>query len=348
MLTPDRAASGGRPWLDCSTDRAVTGGPGLWLDCSTVESAREALARLNLSAPELAAYQDEPPQMASGGVGKNGYLRLRFERDPVTGRTELADMDRRVPLLVQKALYWDESVPDMACVTSITTTGCLVQGDRMAMDVHAGPGARALITTQAATKVHSMEKNYASQIQRFAVEEGAYLEYMPDPLILHRTARYVMDTSIVLPESATFLYGEILVPGRRYHHRDELFGFDLYSSGIRASREISGEPLFVERFVLDPKSMDFRRAGVMGDLAVFGNVVLLTPERHIDPLREGIGADADGSLAWGATVLPHHAGLLFKVLGATTEKVRAKIREFHDLVRRAVLGAPLPAPFLWR
>ena len=34
---------------------------------------------LGTDAPELADYQNEPPQMESGAVGKSGYLRLGFE-----------------------------------------------------------------------------------------------------------------------------------------------------------------------------------------------------------------------------------------------------------------------------
>lgn len=135
-----------------------------------------------------------------------------------------------------------------------------------------------------------MEHNYASQLQTFTVEEDGYFEYMPDPLILHRTARYLMDTRIVLPESATLLYGEVLMPGRKYHHRDELFGFHLFSSNITAAREPYGDPLFVERFVLEPGRMDFGKAGVMGPFEVFGNVIVLTPARHFDALRDGIMA----------------------------------------------------------
>mgnify|MGYP003541510862 CR=1 FL=1 len=44
---------------------------------------------LGLQARELADFQDEPPQMASGAIGKNAYLRLGFERrgdQPAGGR----------------------------------------------------------------------------------------------------------------------------------------------------------------------------------------------------------------------------------------------------------------------
>ncbi|MHB6335038.1 urease accessory protein UreD, partial [Klebsiella pneumoniae] len=46
----------------------------------TKHKASPAFDTLSLGAlaPELAKYQQEPPQMASGAVGKHGYLRLRF------------------------------------------------------------------------------------------------------------------------------------------------------------------------------------------------------------------------------------------------------------------------------
>ena len=42
--------------------------------------------------PEIATYADEPPQMASGTVGKSGFLRLGFERRGE--RTILADLGK--------------------------------------------------------------------------------------------------------------------------------------------------------------------------------------------------------------------------------------------------------------
>ena len=117
-----------------------------------VELAKAALSRIGLESPELRPYQDEPAQMPSGTVGKDGYLRLEFaDRGD---RSVMAFMDRRVPFLVQRALYWDEAMPQMPCIFIITTTGCVLQGDRMALEIEVGKNAQAHVTTQSATKVH--------------------------------------------------------------------------------------------------------------------------------------------------------------------------------------------------
>ena len=112
-------------------------------------------------SPELASFQEEPRQLPSGGVGKNAFLRLGFERRGE--RTVLAQLDRRAPLPGQQALYWDEALPDLPCVFIITTTGCILQGDRFNIEIDLAPDTRAHVTTQAATKIHSMDANYAAQ-----------------------------------------------------------------------------------------------------------------------------------------------------------------------------------------
>jgi urease accessory protein len=153
-------------------------------------------ATLGLQARELAAFQDEPPQMASGAVGKNAFLRLGFERRG--SRTILADLDRRVPFMVQRALYPEVDLPDQAWVFIVTTTGCVLQGDRFAFEVSLGPGARAHVTTQSATKIHSMDANYAVQTQSITLAEDSYLELLPEQLIPHRRARFLSDTRITI------------------------------------------------------------------------------------------------------------------------------------------------------
>ncbi len=172
---------------------------------------------LSHQPPELAPFQDEPGQMPSGVVGKNAFLRLGFERRGE--RTVLAHLDRRAPLLVQQALYWDEALPDLPCVFIITTTGCILQGDRFGIEIDLAPDTRAHITTQAATKIHSMDANYAAQTQSIVLGENAYLEYLPDPIIPHAHARFITTTHICVPPSSTLLYSEIMMGGAQVSRR---------------------------------------------------------------------------------------------------------------------------------
>jgi urease accessory protein len=302
---------------------------------------------LGASAPELAEFQDEPPQMRSGSVGKTGFLRLGFERRG--SRTILADLDRRAPYMAQRALYCDQAMPDLASVFLITTTGCLLQGDRLALDIALGPGARAHVTSQSATKIHAMEANYAAQTQTITLADDAYLELLPDPVIPHRHARFVSDTQIAVAPSATLLLSEIIQPGRKHHHRDECFGATVISLSTAAARP-DGRSLFTEKLVMEPQRYAMRQTGVMGAFDVLGNIVLCTPGDKADRIEERVEADIDlaSGVAFGACRLPNDAGLIYKVLGRETAQVKAKVREFWGLVREEVTGAGLAPPFLWR
>ncbi len=306
-----------------------------------------AAESLGASAPELATFQDEPPQMKSGTVGKTGFLHLGFER---RGRhTILARLDRRAPYMVQRALYCDQEMPDLAWVFLITTTGCLLQGDRLALDIRLGSGARAHVTTQSATKIHAMHANYAAQTQTVALSDDAYLEFLPDPVIPHRNARFISDTRVSIAPTSTLLFSEVIQPGRKHHHPDECFGATLMSISTSAARS-DGHILFTEKLLIDPQRNPMRQTGVMDSFDVFGNVILCTPKNNADRIYARLEAEVDlvRGLAFGACRLPNDAGLIFKVLGRETAQVKAKVREFWGIVRKEVIGADLPPPFLWR
>ncbi len=299
-----------------------------------------------LDAPELAPYRDEPKQMPSGAPGKHGVLDMSFARRG--NRSVLAHLHRKAPLLAQQALYWDENMPGLPCVYIITTSGCVVQGDRLDVSITVGADAMAHVTTQSATKIHQMDANFAAQSQRLALAENAYLELLPGPVIPHRHSRFITRTQATVAESATLLSAELLQPGRKYHGGGELFEFDLYSSTLTVSRP-DGTPLFTEKLVAEPWRHPVRQAGVMGKFDVFANVTLVTPQRHADKIFEQVvpGVDTSADCVAGASRLPNDAGLAYKVLGRETEPVKAMVRAFWQLVRQEVTGAPIPEARPW-
>jgi urease accessory protein len=299
-----------------------------------------------LGAPELAPYQDEPKQMPSGAPGKHGVLDMTFARRG--DRSVLAHLARKAPLLVQQALYWDEHLPDLPCVYIITTSGCVLQGDRLDISITVGPDAMAHVTTQSATKIHQMDANFAAASQRLSLAENAYLEFLPGPTIPHRHSRFITHTHATVAEGATLLSAEILQPGRKHHGGGEVFGYDLYSSTLTASRP-DGTPLFTEKLIAEPERHPVRQAGVMGKFDVFANVTVVTPRQHAERILEqvGQGSGFTGECVAGASHLPNGAGLVYKVLGMETEPVKVMVRAFWNVARQEVTGAPIPAPRLW-
>jgi urease accessory protein len=306
-----------------------------------------AAEALGAAASEVATFQDEPPQMKSGTVGKVGFLHLGFERRG--DWTILANLDRRVPYMAQRALYCDQAMPGLPHVFLITTTGCVLQGDRLALDIMLSPHAQAHIATQSATKIHNMNAKYAAQTQTISLADGAYLEFLPEPLIPHRRTRFLSDTQICVAPTAALLYSEIIQAGRKHHHPEECFGATVLSIAVAAARP-DGRTLFNEKLVIEPQRYSMRQTGVMDSFDVLGNVILCAPKDAADRIYRRVTANVDltRGIAFGTCRLPNEAGLIFKILGRETPEVKAKIREFWSVTREEIVGTRIPPPFLWR
>lgn len=298
------------------------------------------------AARELAAYQDEPKQLPSGSFGKTPFLRLGFE--PRGDRSVLTTLHRRAPFIVQQALYWDEAMPGLPCVCIISNAGGVLQGDRNRIEIELAPGAQAHVATQSATRIHEMDANHATQAQTIRLGAESYFEYIPHPVIPHRGSRFAQETLIEIDETATLVYSEVLMPGRKHYGAGEIFAYDLFSSLTRAVRP-DGRLLFAEKFVIEPPRAPVDTLGIMGPFHVFGNLIVLAPKPVVDALFEATAPlyDEARGVAFGASRLPNDAGLIVKALGMESAPVVATLRACWAQARRAATGAGLPDRFLW-
>lgn len=300
------------------------------------------------NVPEMAPYLSQPDAMYVGCPGKHGFLNLRFELDK-EGKSIMRDWDRRAPLIVQQELYFDEELPGLPCVYILSSGGPNVDGDRYCQQFSVGRDAMAFISTGAATKLAEMKRNYSGMEQSITLEEGAYLEYLPEPVIPCAHTRFISDTRIVCHPTATLVYSEVYMAGRKYYKDGELFKFDILSVCTHAERP-DGEQLFREKFIIDPHRSAIRDVGTMHGYDVFANVVVLAPPEEAEKVYAATEPfiDREQHLAAGITHLPNGAGLLFKVLGMEPGPVKKTVREFASRVRQAVKGKPIPPEFPWR
>jgi urease accessory protein len=307
----------------------------------------EQLARID-GYRELAGFQTEPAQMRAAGPGKVGELRLGFSlRD---GRSVLDDLYRVAPLLVQQALYWDEAMPELPIVSVISVGGGILQGDRYRIAIDVGEGACAHVTSQGFNRIHQMDANYASQYQEVRAAAGSYLEYLPNFTLPYRDSRFVSETEIVADETATVLYADMIMSGRKHHHASERFGFDLLSTRVRARRP-DGRLIFAEKLLVEKGNDTIELPAVARGYDAFANVLCLTPPdtaARIDE-RIGINAGPDQPRAMsGVSKLPGGAGLMFRAIGVESYDVRAEVKRFWTAVREEACGRTLAKDFLWQ
>lgn len=298
---------------------------------------------------EMHPYLEAPEGMYVGAPGKHGYLRMGFEIDG-RGKCILRDLERRVPIIVQQELYFDRNWKELPCVYILSSGGANIDGDRYQQDIYMKKDSFAWVSTGAATKLSEMKRNYSGMKQNFTLEEGAYLEFMPEPVIPCRNTRFICDSILNIHPTATLFYSEVYMGGRKYYEKPEMFDYDILSVCCKGVRP-DCTPLFREKFVIEPKRLlNPRQLGIMGNFDIFANVIVMTPKEKADEIYERTEAylNKQDKIGAGITKLPNEAGLLFKVLGMETGPVKKAVREFCSIVRECVKGIPVADEFPWR
>ncbi|WP_315728342.1 MULTISPECIES: urease accessory protein UreD [unclassified Bradyrhizobium] len=96
----------------------------------------------------------------------------------------------------------------------VNTAGGIAGGDRFAIEIAAGEGARLTLTTAAAEKVYRAPGRPAELDISLKVDARAHLSWLPQETILFDRARMTRRIDIDMDESASLLLCEIVVFGR--------------------------------------------------------------------------------------------------------------------------------------
>jgi len=287
--------------------------------------------------PEVLAYEAELRQLGVGKAGKVGALALTLEES--CGKTVMKEQFSKIPLYVQRALYLEESLPSMAYLYVISVSEGILQGDRYRIDIALKNNARAHVTTTGATKLYSMERNYATQIVNISLDDGCYLEYVPDQIIPYAHSRFYQKTSFKVHNNSTLLYSEMVVPGRVAH--GESFDYDVCYLKTLA-RNQSDELTFVDIARLIPKGGILKTLGILGDYDVFGTIYIVTGKKYLQELKSAVNSAREKfpNVSVGVTALPHDSGLLIRILGNRADEIKKFNYEVVGIVRKLVLDAP--------
>ncbi|MFJ5880554.1 urease accessory protein UreD [Kitasatospora cineracea] len=290
--------------------------------------------------PEVAGLAARPDTLAPGSPAKVGILDLGFAVRG--GRTELVERYQKTPLQIMRPLWIDPARPDAAHVYLMATGGGVTQADRYRIDVRCGPGTRVHLTTQAATKVFRMDQDYASQLVHLTAAPGAYLEYLPDPLIPFRGARFYQRTAVTAAPGSTVVLGETLTAGRLA--RGERHDYRVLATDLEIARP-DGTLLAVDTLRLVPGG---DRRTVTGPAVFAGHDHLATlfvvsdlrPAAEIaDTLHRAL---APYGLRSGVSTLPEDSGAWLRLLDDSPVRTAAALAAAWRAVRLLLTGTPAP------
>ncbi|MFD5190711.1 urease accessory protein UreD [Streptomyces sp. NPDC058357] len=292
--------------------------------------------------PDVAALASVPDTLGPGSPAKVGIIDLAFAvRD---GRTELVERYQKTPLQIMRPLWIDPAMPGMSYVYLMATGGGIAQADRYRMDFRCGPGTEVHLTTQAATKVFRMEHDYASQRVHLTVEEGAYAEYLPDPLIPFRDARFYQRTEVTVAPGATAVVGDTLTAGRLA--RGERHAYRVLATDLHIARP-DGTLLAIDTLRLTPGA---ETGGVLGPGVFAGHdhvasLFVVTDRAPAAELADTLHTALAGlGVLYGVSVLPRDCGAWVRLLDDSPVRVAAAHTAAWDAVRRLLTGHPAPDP----
>jgi urease accessory protein len=288
--------------------------------------------------PEVQVYGSELKQLRVGRAGKIGALTLLLEQDQERGKTVVKEQYSKIPLFTQRALYLEESLPSMAYIYIMSPSGGILQGDRYRMDIVLKNKACAHITTQGATRVYRMERNYATQIVNAVVDDGCYLEFIPDQIIPYRDSRFYQTINLKVHENGTMIYSEIIVPGRVAS--GESFQYDIcYMKALAKNQKDTLR--FIDIAILEPKKRNLNTIGILGTFDVVGSTYILAKTDYVKELKDEInsGLQKFTHFSGGASILPYNSGVIVRMLGNVASDLRNAIYEIIKITRKIILNA---------
>lgn len=264
--------------------------------------------------------------------GAAGMAKIVFSRSRQS-RTAIRELWTKSPLLVQRALYPDTKLSEMAHVYLMSSAGGILQGDRIEIEIEAGENAVARITTQSATKIYKMDKGYAIQKVNIRANEGGYVEFVPRQLIPFKSSRFFQDVTLKAATGSTVLYSETLSTGRTAS--GEHFDFDMCFLRIRAL-DPENNPLFSDVCSIEP-SLDRKETfdRLFGGKSIWSTIYILAPDCNLASMgREMTEAMRASPVLAGCSLLPNDCGLIVRMLDDSIDRIEEMISLVTEIVRR--------------
>ena len=279
-------------------------------------------------------------RMAAGpGTGVHGKAEVVFAVK--SGGTRLSHLYQHEPLRV---LFPSSPKEDVLGAVVVNTSGGLVGGDSLDLSVALGPGAQALVTTQAAEKLYRSIGADCLVTAVIEVGENAWLEWLPQETIIFDGARLRRRTTLTVSPGARLLAGEVLVFGRIA--RGEALSHGLIHDEWRLC--MGGRLLWADSLHLagDLAAKLAAPAGFRGSkaMATFVYAAQDAP-RWLEAARELIDPSLSGEGWAGVTCI--RSLLLIRWLSTDAAVVRRSYGVFWKRFRSMVGNLPPRLPTIW-
>jgi urease accessory protein len=258
----------------------------------------------------------------------SGHLSLRAEARE-DGQTFLAEQSFRAPFHLSKP-YWDGHA---LIVQVVNPTAGILAGDRLESEIVVGLGAAVLVTSPSATRIFTMAEGEATSRLQLTVASGGWLEFMPEPLVLHKGSRFRQQTEISIAAGGELFFADLLMPGRIA--RGETWAWEKLC--LELTLRVGSELILRER--LDQSGPELKALAELagaGEGACFANVVFVSPRLEgAAGWREAlVGLHGEGVWAGLSRLRGEAGGWSLKLIAPDNVALRKTLKK----VRQALVG----------
>lgn len=250
------------------------------------------------------------------------------------------------PFRLSGNLRLDPSDPHRVYAYIMNACPGILSGDNLQLALQVGERASLYLTDQSATKVHSRPPGGATAHQTWTMEVGAnaYLEYVPEPMILFKAAALTQRMQVTLHPQGRLVLSEIIVPGRLA--RGEFYDFDQFQSRLRVHTP-DGQLCFADNQRLTGRSNHLKHSPFIADFPIMGNFILVVPGVPLSDLTQAIQAnekilEISSELQMGQSPLPNCNGLLVRAIATRVSLLKTYRRYLLNCVRQLTNQPPLP------
>lgn len=209
--------------------------------------------------------------------------------------------------------------------------GGYVEGEEYKNTIELQEDSRAIITTQASTKVYKcLNGKDIKQYTSINIMKNSILEYITDPVILYKDAEYKQFNEIYLDSNSTLIYSDGITSG--WSPDGEKFKYS--SVMLNTKVYVDNKIVLLDNLLINPKEDDIEGLGYFENYSNFGTLLVIDKRINKNIIIEirKILLDNGLPVEFGISELDIN-GFVLRVLGNLTQHVEKIINIIINYIR---------------
>jgi urease accessory protein len=276
------------------------------------------------------------PVEALQAEGWRAALELGFAADDE--RTRLAHRRQNGPVLVQRPFFPEDA--KLCQMVIVHPPGGIAGGDELSLDIVAGPGAWAQLTTPGAGKWYRGFGRDARQSVRISVGDGGLCEWLPQENIIFDGAFPHMSLEVEISRHGVFCGWDFTCLGRPRSGEPFASGTLRQFTAIRQD----GKAVFREQGCIEAGDASRPAPALLAGHCAYGSMVVVGMEAGDDVVaaaRDAIGEEVNAGVTRIGTVL------IARWVGDNVEAGRTLFTRLWSVLRPWYAGRDAVAPRIW-